>query len=263
MKSFNRFFAVPALGLALVGLTACGSGGKPSALLKNVAITTSVDPVSGDSFLSLSSQLKTGNATIVNITVPVTKDGVEIGQVSVVNNVVTVSVNMTEVAHATGSGGTMPNGNPIPVTGLDPASIIQLAAGDKADVYASASSGLAMLGFALRIKAFDSIGKYVGPISICDEFKMDSVHGTACTFFSAEKGKSGFAVFADATVGATSLALNDGALADALSDSLSVASVSSGKAVKLRFLDRKTSDKKLRHIEDELYELHSRRARLH
>jgi len=193
--------------IALATLTA-GCGDSSGGLLKGVAIESYEE--SSQTYLELTTQLNTGGGTFSAIDLgiynpndqtqqlgklgihPILSGGVE----------VVVAVNMTlALQTSSGSTNTLPNGALIPIGGLGSTQVIGLPLGSGAGmIYLAYGEGVAMLGYALTIKEFNSIGATIGSANIFPAFDFgNGITGIAGIFTSFEKNKSGIALFVDAS----------------------------------------------------------------
>jgi hypothetical protein len=92
---------------------------------------------------------------------------------------------------------TLPNGSPIPVTGLHETTSISYALEQGIQIYASYGLNTAMLGVAVPIRQLDAQAGGICPFAFMPIFNFDKVRGSAGAYFGCSPGTSGVGVFVD------------------------------------------------------------------
>ncbi len=255
----SRYLFAFMLSCTLV-MSGCGKSGGLK-LVKNIQLKTY--EMNGDAYAEMIATLDTGNIMLPALDLPIQNPknpGVSIGHVSIKpvlggGSDLGLAVNITQASKGTaGTGGTLPNGTSLPVGGLGGATVIGLTIGNTGSkVYLALGPQTAVLGVAVVIKEFDSIGKNVGGINIFPSFKVgNNITGVAGIFTSATPSQSGIAVFADAS------SILPGAAATA-----SVLAVRGGyPAQRAYFVDVMPSKKKEQRVYGDLFKMHQKRTRL-
>lgn len=111
-----------------------------------------------------------------------------------------ISLNMTQITQVQGTAATLPNGNPLPVGGLQRATVIALPVGDdkvNARIYFAFGPGIAMLGTALSFAAMDPAGQYIPNISLFQPIQIGPVGLIAGLYTGTNALSSGVGVFMD------------------------------------------------------------------
>lgn len=156
-----------------------------------------------------------------------------------------IAVNLTDVAQVPGDDPRLPNGAALPVGGLDSARVVPLPiANTGARVYLALDGGYnggvnaktLMIGTAIPIREFNNVGRYVGGANIFLPFQFDNgTRGIAGIFTGQGDGQNGFALFID---------------------------VSALIPQQLVFKEIKPSSARERRLNEQLYYLNQRRAKL-
>ncbi len=113
----------------------------------------------------------------------------------------TLKMNVTQASLGNTLEPLLPNGNALPVGGIDEDSVIALPVdGGKALVYLSLSNNRVLVGSAVPIKEFDVIGNKLGTIGLFPGFTLtNGLEGIIGIFSGSESKTSGIAFFLDAT----------------------------------------------------------------
>ena len=195
-----------AVGVFMMLNTACGGG----SWVTNASLSTYTQ--NSDTYGKISVDLGTSGLLFPNMSVPILdpkNPAAMIGAVSLVGGSASaaqlaLSLNLTRVANLpkTGAAPMLPNGLPIPVAGIDPASLMVFSVGgNKSQVYVEMNTAAkqGMIGVAIPISQFDSIGKATyGLLNLMPSFQLgNGVTGTAGLFSGMNPGQNGFALFLD------------------------------------------------------------------
>ena len=115
----------------------------------------------------------------------------------------TIMLNISQAIGLNGNGlAVLPNGTPLPIAGVDHSQIMTFDLGGKHNikVYATIDTRneQAMMGVAVPIKQFQSIGDRLAGVNVFPGFILDNgVQGTFGLFTGKDEGQNGFALFAD------------------------------------------------------------------
>lgn len=184
--------------LALVSLfifVSCG-GSKP--MVEDVKVKPRL--VDNELHVTMTADLGIGALTLPNVTLPITKDGDNIGHVKMVSgidarNTLEVDLNVYSVRTAQPEISALPNGDALPLIGQN--DVIVVPVSSKITVYIAISDGHAALGVSVPFKTLDKVGEKVGQASLFPMFNMNNVVGAAGLYTSKTAGKNGFGLFAD------------------------------------------------------------------
>ena len=264
------FVKLAVLLLVLTSIVSCG-GQKP--------MVTDIDVrpyyQNSDVHIQLSSTLALGNVTLPGISLPVIlpHNGQNIGSIQMQTvlggqNIISIDVNLTEVAKVQAQTARLPNGNIIPLIGNNQVIVIPIQ--NKVNLYLTMGNGVAALGVDIPFSTLDAVGDRVGNISIFPIFNIKGVLGSAGLYFSRDRGKNGFGLFADLTNVLDDVMFLDLGEAKELA-SLEVAQKSFAMVrswsppVRLDYRSINPSKRSKERIDKELYKLHrsSKRLRLH
>lgn len=260
-----------AAAVAFVSLTAaCGAQDKN--WVKDANIETY--NMNGEIYGSITTYLDSGSMSLPNLTLPIydrRNPGQPVGSFTIKQSLfgdakseLTVAVNLSQVADlpGTGAAAVLPNGEPLPVAGIDPANLLVFdVAGSKAKVYLDLDTlgGRAMFGVAVPIKQFDQIGRYTGGANLFPAFELENgMRGTFGIFTGITSGNSGFALFLDAS----------SLLKAQPAAGLSIASASGPQRAlsvvprEFDYLDQAPNQRKEEQIARGLHKLNQRRTRL-
>jgi hypothetical protein len=203
-----KYQMVRSLGLLIaagVGLSACGNN--PMNFVKGARAETFQQ--NGASFAQVQTDLSVGNIGLPSFSLPILDPNnlaVSYGSLSLAPGAnglteLTIDVNLTAAAGVSGGASVLPNGTPIPIGGLNGASVIELpVSGTSAKIYLAFGSDFALFGAAIPINEFNPVGGVVGGADLFFPFTVDSnLSGTAGLFTGRGSGQNGFAVFIDVT----------------------------------------------------------------
>jgi len=191
------------LVLGLLNLSSCGKNA-PNQVVSDVKINTLL--INGEVNLDVSAIFNLGNAsmTALNVSIIDPRNPDEsYGSFRILPTLdfkseIGISVNLSHAARIPGGAATLPNGSAIPIGGLDQTQLVQLQLQQmNARIYFAFSPKTFLLGFALPIKEFDVVSKYVGMANIFPGFDIKGVRGMAGLFTGLDPGTSGLAFFLD------------------------------------------------------------------
>lgn len=241
----KSLIAIPAILL----FVSCGSQ-KP--MVKDIEVTPHY--VNNDLHVSLSADLGLGNVALPQISLPIVKNGEDIGTVSMGSlmggeNALEVSINVNAVADIQTELARLPNGAALPLIGGNRAIVVPISS--KMELYLSIEDGSAAIGISIPFKTLDSIGAKVGNSSVFPAFHMNEVSGAAGMYFSKTRGQNGFGLFADISQ------VLDQTMFKHLGFRPDIQAQSS-----LEFASIRPSSRTKRKIDRQLYYLNRKRARL-
>lgn len=178
--------------LMLTLLVSCGGGNQ---YMKGVKVTTS--DVAGDTYLSVEAKLNMQNLLLAEISIPVTRNGVQIGTVALgpdlfAGNRVEVSLNMSALTGIMPGINRLPNGLAIPLIGSN--SSISIKAGSGIQIYLVKAEDVLGLAVSINVKEFDGMGRSIGTTGIFPMFNVDQVVGAAGIYTSRLAGQNGIAL---------------------------------------------------------------------
>lgn len=184
--------------VAISMLSACGSS---NSLVQSITVSTSVDQ-NQNQWVNLDSKLKMGALQFPAMSIPIMnpKNVSEIlGKVSLSpgvdgTNLLSVQANLNQLHNnALAQDNLLPNGNAIPISGMT--GVLSVKIKDKSKVYIGANANQFMIGLALVLPAFDSIGKYLPGAGLFLPLPQDAkVNGVAGVFTGGE-GQNGLGLF--------------------------------------------------------------------
>ena len=194
------------VGFMVFGLAACGEQSTDS-ILKDVEYRTFQQD--NEVFVTLKTELDTQNIIVSAASLPIyDKKNPDrlLGQVDVATDLetmkstlsvtlnTTISLNLPEFTFSS----KLPNGLPIPVSGIDMNRVIAFDVGDRGSkvyIYYNQMTKKAVLGVALNIESL-SIGT---PASIFAAYDQNNIRGLAGFYFGNTENTSGVGVFANLT----------------------------------------------------------------
>lgn len=189
-------------GLLLVAtvatLSACGNS---NSIVEKVTVKTSVD-ANQDTWVSMDSQLNMGALSFPALTIPIANPKYPselLGSVSLQRslegkNVLQVNANLSEISkNQFSQDNLLPNGNTIPVAGLDGVVAVKFNSASK--VYIGGSSNSLMFGVALAIPLFDNVGKYLPGLNMFLPLPTNSNIEGLGGVFTGNSGQSGIGLF--------------------------------------------------------------------
>lgn len=178
-------------------LSACGS----NSIIESITVSSVVD-TEQNQWIHMDSKIKMGSLQFPALTIPILnpRNSMELlGKVSLapgVNglNLLSVQANLNQLHNnALVQDELLPNGDPIPISGMK--GVVSVKISEKSKVYIGASPTQFMVGLALVIPAFDSIGKYFPGAALFlplpKESKVDGVAGV----FTGSNNQNGLGLF--------------------------------------------------------------------
>jgi hypothetical protein len=203
MKQTKVLLAVFLTASAAMTSTGCG---RQSKLVLDASLRTLTD--GAKDYVQLQAFVDTGNLAVrggeVQIPHP-SAPGVAIGSVALYptsqprTSEVIVKLDLDETFYGLGADGyTLPNGAPLPLSGLNGAHPVAFQAGRHSRAYLALGPNVAVFGAALVIKEFDRLSSRMPYLNVFPEFNFGRVRGTAGIFTGAEAAQSGVAIFVDA-----------------------------------------------------------------
>jgi hypothetical protein len=186
-------------------LVSCGKG-SANQFVKSVSVSTK--DIDGDDWVSLNSVIEIAGAQVPAITLPIVdpRNPSDVyGKIALspvlgsMQSNVELSVNLSRATGLANSDyATLPNGNNLPFSvpaGID---VIELDIPQiSSKIYLALGPQTVMFGYALALKEFDVVARYLPGANIFMGFNIGPVRGNAGVFTSTESGKSGLALFAD------------------------------------------------------------------
>lgn len=197
------------VGLVLSLNVACSGGG--NSVVKNAQINTYAN--SGEQYADVSVDVNLFGMSLPSLSFPIQnpKNPTQVlGQLSLSQSTfpgatseLGLAMNLTKIASLpVGSANPyLPNGQPIPVTGVDPARLLTFDIGPSAKMYLDLNTmaGSAIVGVALPIQQFDSIGSRLPGINVFPNFQLPNGIKGVAGVFTGGVGQNGLAVFLDAS----------------------------------------------------------------
>lgn len=178
-------------------LSACGS----NSIIQSITVSSVVD-TEQNQWVHMDSKIKMGSLQFPAVTIPILnpRDATELlGKVSLAPgadglNLLSVQANLNQLHNnALVQDQRLPNGDQIPISGMT--GVVSVKISEKSKVYIGASSTQFMVGLALVIPAFDSIGKYLPGAALFlplpNESKIDGVGGV----FTGSNNQNGLGLF--------------------------------------------------------------------
>jgi len=206
----NKLFVALACFSALVG-TGCAKGQKSAV----TSVGLSSDMIAGEQHAGVDVQFETKGMQMPTIVLPIFNpiSGINYGSVSLLNvgpalAEVKVEVNLTSIAQLPAGSPILPNGTMVPVSNLANLHLLSIPVPTTSfviylalhvDVLHPEVDPVLMVGIAMPFPAFDPMGEKMGTANIFIPFGFAGIEGTAGVFAGKEKGKSGFAIFVDAS----------------------------------------------------------------
>ena len=233
----------------LMALVSCGSN-KP--MVNDVQVSTTL--VGSEIMLNLTADLGIGNLQLPNASLPIIlpKDGREIGQVSLVGslsgkNLLSIDINLSEVSNLEMASVRLPNGAMIPLIADNAVLVIPVK---NVQVYLSLVEGAQILGVAVPIKSFDSLGRKVGTSALMPIFSKNGNLGAAGIYTSRTSGQNGIAVITDISGKLKDIAVP------------STGTIPQMQQTEISFKSSSPTRSQKKKIDRELYKLHKKKRRL-
>lgn len=189
-------------GLLLVAMMAALSAcGNSNSIVEKVTVKTNVD-ANQDTWVSMDSQLNMGALSFPALTIPIANPKFPseiLGSVSLQRslegkNVLQVSANLSEISkNQLSQDNLLPNGNILPVAGLD--GVVSVKFNSASKVYIGGSSNSLMFGVALAIPLFDNVGKYLPGLNMFLPLPANSNIEGLGGVFTGSPGQSGIGLF--------------------------------------------------------------------
>ncbi|MBF0299368.1 MAG: hypothetical protein HQK51_11650 [Oligoflexia bacterium] len=176
-----------ALILSLAFFVSCknGDGTVKPQIIKDVKLTTSL--VDGDVWLGVGATFDLGAMSFTSIKLPIIDPYDKTRVYGEINfaptfsgnyNAIEIKVNLSDCAKIPGSSATLPNGNALPMSGLDGRVVALDIDQIHSKIYLALDHNLTLLGFAISIKEFDVVAQYVGGANIFLGFSIPGVNGS-------------------------------------------------------------------------------------
>lgn len=186
------------LCVSVLLLSACGS----NSIIQSITVTSTVDQEQNQ-WVNLDSTIRLGAMKFPSLTLPIVNPknpSQNLGKVSLSqrmdgSNLLSVQANLNQLKNnALTQDKYLPNGDQIPISGMDGVVSVKIKVSSK--IYIGANSTQFLVGIALVIPVFDSVGKYVpGGASLFfplpKESKIDGVGGV----FTGGPGQNGLGLF--------------------------------------------------------------------
>lgn len=192
-----KFVKLVNMAVLAITLSACG---KQGSLFQNVQVKS--DEANGQVWLSAQSEINLGSLQVAGVTIPIfnPKNPSELlGRVALQRsvdskNIMLIEANLTALSrNQLQTGGTLPNGQPLPITGM-PIGSININGNSK--FYIGAQNDTVVFGAAVAIKGFDEIGKYVPGVNLFFDIPASNgVSGVGGAFTGPQSGQNGLALF--------------------------------------------------------------------
>ena len=248
-------------------LLACRQGQGPK-WLEDASVSTLVD-VEGNSIIRASVDLKLGNTQLPTVTLPIYHPHdfeLLLGQVQIIGHTgaINVDLNLDNVFGLDYGDGTLLDGSPIPMAGLNGVDVIEIPFAEGAHrIYLAFDEDVAMLGFALTIEQFDSISKTLGGVDVFYPFDFKKVKGSVGFFGNnLVSGESGLAVFIDIGQIISPREIHE-AILDTPYRGPASADDANARGSKLRGIHRNTGGKLARELDFQLYKHSQKRTVFH
>ena len=216
---FKRKFSFLILPIFLAGSLLISSCGKnpEQGIVKDVDIHTELRE--GDVWLTLGAVFKLGAASLTDISFPVVDpqdSSIKYGEVSFRPqeeeglNEIRLSFNLSSAAQVEGGLAKLPNGEDLPIAGVDTSNVLQLdIAQINSRIYLALNSEQTVLGFAIAIKEFGKIGDTLSGANLFLGFDIKGVIGSVGLFTGDEPLENGLGFFVDLSSVFTTDMIND------------------------------------------------------
>ncbi len=179
-------------------LSACGS----NSIIQSITVSSTVDQ-DQNQWVNLDSKIKLGALTFPSLSLPIfnpKKPGEVLGKVSLStgidgSNQLSVQANLNNLkGNALAQDKLLPNGDQIPISGMD--GVVSIKIKDSSKIFVGANATQFMVGLALVIPAFDSIGKYIpGGASLFFPMPAASKINGVAGVFTGGQGQNGLGLF--------------------------------------------------------------------
>jgi hypothetical protein len=202
------------LGLFVCSVVLLQNGCSSSSVGSTVSgLTVSSSVQNGDVWASLNADLSSSGFIISSLNVPIVdpkNTSIEYGQISlspvvcssgtvcVEGSQLSLSINLTAVAALPTTTTDLPNGTPVPLSGLT--NLIGLSIGKTGGVvYLDLSSNTAVIGVAFPFAALNGVGTYVPGLDIFDTLSFGNVPAYIGVFAGSGTNETGLALFVNAS----------------------------------------------------------------
>jgi hypothetical protein len=200
IPKLGRFFALIAMAAVMTG---CGNNFKVS------EVKVATQDMGGDAYASVQANVRTGRMRLPSFELPILdpKNPQEIyGRLrsqqiaGLQGSQITIALNLSKSIKAPFAEPVLPNGDPLPIGGLEDAAVVALpVAQTRAKIYVALGEGIAVIGTALPIKEFDSFTGYVPGLNLFPVFCFErGICASAGAFVGEREGESGLGLFVDA-----------------------------------------------------------------
>ena len=167
-------FQVAILSLVLLSIpfvnSGCAKAPTVNQVLTNVVAKSFM--VNSDEWVGVTATFNTAGFMLASINVPVTDPNnlsITYGQFSLIpflcsgacqgGGNISISVNLTQLAHVQGQPAILPNGTALPIAGFNPALMVALPIGNTSSrIYYAFAPGIALLGTAMTFSQLDPAG---------------------------------------------------------------------------------------------------------
>ena len=213
ISKIKKFSSHLGLCLALASfapiLTSCGKNGSVSPvqnIVKDVTLTTSIE--NGDMFINLGLLISIGNVVMTSVTLPIVNPmdpSKQYGSVSFkptmqsgVNELL-LKANLSQATSLKGGArATLPNGQALPIGGLEGVDVLELAIDQiHSKIYIALTKTKTLFGFAIAIKEFDAVQHSLPNANIFLGFNIKNVIGMVGLFTGSNSMENGLAAFID------------------------------------------------------------------
>lgn len=208
IEQSNKINKITLISLLLITglLSACG---KNNSFVKGV--NAIFEEREGEEWIGVSTTLNTGLASLPPMSLPIYDKNhqrqlmtVSIGNTGgkKPNTIIALSTNLSRLEdfpHCESNSNALPNGAPLPLADSSRELYCIPITNQSGRVYVSAHSDTKelMLGIALNVKEFQSIGKKLGKIDLFLPFEFQKIEGVYGFFTGKEKSQSGLGLFFD------------------------------------------------------------------
>jgi hypothetical protein len=182
---------------AAMALTACGGN---NSVLNNAQLE--VKQQNGQNVVALTTEINTSNLVISAVSLPISKDGKQLGSVDITNDITTGKSYLTVTFDYQSALGLpaptfssmLPNGTTVPLAGLDLSKMMTFdigLGGSKLYLYYDQAAKKAVFGVAINVASL-SIGQ---PANVFANFNFNNVTGSAGLYFGTATNTSGVGIF--------------------------------------------------------------------
>ncbi len=179
-------------------LSACGS----NSVIQSITVSTSVDQ-DQNQWVRMDSKIKLGALAFPSLSLPIFNPKnptqvlgkVTLGMAADGSNSISVQANLNQLqGNALSTDKILPNGDQIPISGME--GVVSIKIKDNSKIFIGANSTQFMVGIAVVIPEFDSIGKYVpGGASLFFPMPRESNVTGAGGVFTGSAGQNGLRLF--------------------------------------------------------------------